>query len=135
MVLVPALAEMAINLSKQFKKNMLGSDLKTVICGAATVSPYLVEEYDKIGVALLPGYGLTESANLVSGNPEAKSKPSSVGLIYDGMEYKVVDGELWLQACLATLDVEEFLSSEVGSESCFGNDIVAVGHGEACADD
>lgn len=97
MVLVPALAEMAINLSKQFKKNMLGSDLKTVICGAATVSPYLVEEYDKIGVALLPGYGLTESANLVSGNPEAKSKPSSVGLIYEGMEYKVVDGELWLK--------------------------------------
>ena len=97
MVLVPALAEMAINLSKQFKKNMLGEDLKTVICGAATVSPYLVEEYDKIGVALLPGYGLTESANLVSGNPEAKSKPSSVGLIYEGMEYKVVEGELWLK--------------------------------------
>ena len=97
MVLVPALAEMAINLSKQFGRNMVGPDLKTIICGAATVSPYLVEEYAKIGVALLPGYGLTESANLVSGNPEAMSKPSSVGLIYEGMEYKVVDGELWLK--------------------------------------
>ncbi|MBE5747822.1 MAG: acyl--CoA ligase [Clostridiales bacterium] len=97
MVLVPALAEMALNLSKQFGRNMLGADLKTIICGAAAVAPYLVREYDKFGVALLPGYGLTESANLVSGNPEALRKADSVGYIYEGMEYKIVDGELWLK--------------------------------------
>lgn len=97
MVLVPALAEMALNLSRQFGRNMWGPDLKTIICGAAPVAPYLVQEYHKIGVTLLPGYGLTESANLVSGNPEALAKPESVGLIYDGMEYKIVDGELWLK--------------------------------------
>ena len=97
MILVPALAEMALNLSAQFGRNMWGPDLKTIICGAAPVAPYLVSEYDKIGVTLLPGYGLTESANLVSGNPESLKKPESVGLIYDGMEYKIVDGELWLK--------------------------------------
>ena len=97
LVLVPALAELALNLSKQFGRNMLGSDVKTIICGASAVAPYLVKEYDKIGIALLPGYGLTESANLVSGNPEALRKPESVGLIYEGMDYKIVDGELWLK--------------------------------------
>ena len=97
LVLVPALAELALNLSKQFGRNMLGKDVKTIICGAAAVAPYLVKEYDKLGVALLPGYGLTESANLVSGNPEALRKPDSVGYIYDGMEHKIVDGELWLK--------------------------------------
>jgi long-chain acyl-CoA synthetase len=97
MVLVPALAEMALNLSRQFGRNMLGEDMKTIICGAAPVAPYLVTEYDKLGIALLPGYGLTESANLVSGNPEALAKPESVGLIYGGIDYKVVDGELWLK--------------------------------------
>ena len=97
MVLVPALAEMALNLSAQFGRNMWGPELKTIICGAAPVAPYLVTEYAKLGVALLPGYGLTESANLVSGNPEALRKPESVGLMYDGMEYKIVDGELWLK--------------------------------------
>ena len=97
MVLVPALAEMALNLSKQFGRNMLGEDMKTIICGAAAVAPYLVKEYDKLGITLLPGYGLTESANLVSGNPEALNKPESVGLIYGGMEYKIVEGELWLK--------------------------------------
>ena len=54
-------------------------------------------KYDKLGIALLPGYGLTESANLVSGNPEALRNPESVGFIYEGMDYKIVDGELWLK--------------------------------------
>ena len=97
MILVPALAEMALNLSKQFGKNMLGEDMKTIICGAAPVPPYLVREYDKFGIQVCPGYGLTESANLVSGNPEALAKPESVGLIYPGMDYKIVEGELWLK--------------------------------------
>ncbi len=97
MVLVPALAEMALNLSIQFGKNMWGGELKTIICGAAPVAPYLIKEYSKLGIVLLPGYGLTESANLVSGNPDALNKPESVGLMYDGMEYKIVDGELWLK--------------------------------------
>ncbi len=97
MVMVPAVAEMALNLSKQFGRKMLGEDMKTIICGAATVPPYLIKEYKAVGVDLLPGYGLTESANLVSGNPDALEKPDSVGFIYGGMDYKIVDGELRLK--------------------------------------
>ncbi len=97
MVLVPALADMALTLSKKFGRNMFGDSLKTIICGAASVPPYLVEEYHKMGVSLYPGYGLTESANLVSGNPENLKKPGSVGLIFPGMEYRIEDGELWLK--------------------------------------
>ena len=97
MVLVPALAEMALTLSKKFGRNMFGDSLKTIICGAASVPPYLVAEYDKLGVTLYPGYGLTESANLVSGNPEPLKKPGSVGLMFPEQEYKIADGELWLK--------------------------------------
>lgn len=97
LVLVPALAEMALNLSKQFGRNMLGDSVKAIICGAAVVAPYLVEEYKNYGIVLYPGYGLTESANLVSGNPESLSKPESVGLPYPNQELKIVDGELWLK--------------------------------------
>lgn len=96
-VAVPAIAEMALNLSRQFGKNMLGEDMKYIICGAAYVAPYLVKEYEKMGIGLCPGYGLTESANLVSGNPEFKDKPDSVGIMYPNQEYKIVDGELWLK--------------------------------------
>ena len=97
LVMVPALAEMALMLSKKFGRNMLGDDLKVIICGAAPVSPYLITAYDKIGVKLLPGYGLTESANLVSGNPENLSKPESVGLPFPNQELRIEKGELWLK--------------------------------------
>lgn len=97
LVVVPALAEMALMLSKKFGRNMLGPDMKYIICGAAAVAPYLVEEYGKLGVALFPGYGLTESANLVSGNPESSRKPESVGLPFPNQELKIENGELLLR--------------------------------------
>ncbi|MBQ6153271.1 MAG: acyl--CoA ligase [Ruminococcus sp.] len=98
LVFVPALAEMSLMLSKKFGKNMLGDSLKYIIAGAAAVSPYLIKEYEtQLGVKLLQGYGLTESANLVSGNPESLRKPDSVGLPYPHQEFKIVDGELWLK--------------------------------------
>ena len=96
-VMVPALAEMALNLSKQFGKNMLGDDLKYIIAGAAHVPQYLIEEYKKLGVEMLAGYGLTESACLVSGNPIPLVKKNSVGHFYPDLEYKIVDDELWLK--------------------------------------
>jgi long-chain acyl-CoA synthetase len=110
LVAVPALAEMALNLSKKFQKNMLGDSLKAIICGAAAVPPYLIREYHKeFGIMLLPGYGLTESANLVSGNPEYLNKSESVGLMYPNQEYKIVDGELLLKG-------RNMMSGYVGEE-------------------
>ncbi len=97
LVSVPAVAEMALALSKKFGRMMLGPDLKTIICGAAAVAPYLISEYETLGVTLLPGYGLTESANLVSGNPECKSRPKSVGIPYPNQELRFENGELWLR--------------------------------------
>lgn len=97
LVLVPALAEMALTLTKQFKRTMWGNSLKYIICGASAVPAHLIYEYKEYGVNLFQGYGLTESANLVSGNPENIDKPASVGPPYPGQELKVVDGELWLK--------------------------------------
>lgn len=97
LVAVPALVEMALGLSRQFGKNMLGEDMKYVICGAAMVPPYLIAEWAKYGTTVLAGYGLTESANLVSGNPDSATNPSSVGYLYPNQEVKIVDGELWLK--------------------------------------
>ncbi len=97
LVSVPAVAEMALALSKKFGRMMLGPDMKYIICGAAAVPSYLVGEYDKLGITLFPGYGLTESANLVSGNPDCKSRPASVGIPYPNQELRFVNGELWLR--------------------------------------
>lgn len=97
LVLVPALAEMLLQLCEKLNRDIFGSSLKVMICGAAAVPQYLVEKYDKRGISLFPGYGLTESANLVSGNPEPLRKPGSVGIPFPDQELKIVDGELWLK--------------------------------------
>lgn len=96
-VTVPAIVELGLNLSKRFNRNMFGADMKTIISGAAPVAPYLVNECAKMGINLCPGYGLTESANLVSGNPESLSKPESVGLPFPNQELRIVNGELWFR--------------------------------------
>ena len=104
LVLVPALAEMALMLSKKFGKNMLGEDMKYIICGAAAVAPYLAEEYAKLGITLFPGYGLTETANLVSGNPEPLKKPDSVGIPYAHQELRIENGELLIKGANMMMD-------------------------------
>jgi len=109
LVAVPALLEMAYGLSKQFGRNMLGDSMKYVIAGAAIVPPYLVREYAKIGISVFPGYGLTESANLVSGNPDSLNRPDSVGLIYPNQEVRFVEGEIWLKGA-------NIMSAYVGEE-------------------
>lgn len=96
-VTVPAIVELGLNLSRRFGRNMFGEDMKTIISGAAPVAPYLVNECAKLGINLCPGYGLTESANLVSGNPESLSKPESVGLPFPNQELRIVNGELWFR--------------------------------------
>lgn len=97
LVTVPALAEMALSLSRKFGRNMLGKDMKYIICGAAMVSPYLIRAYHEQGIEMFAGYGLTESANLVSGNPESLTKPESVGIPYPNQQLRVENGELWLK--------------------------------------
>ena len=97
LVIVPALAELFLNLIKAYGLGFLGGNIKHIICGAANVPPYLILEFNKLGINFCPGYGLTEFANMVSGNPEGVKYPSSVGMLFPDQEAKVVNGELWLK--------------------------------------
>lgn len=97
MILVPALAEMALTLTKQFKRVMWGNSLRYIVCGASAVPAHLITEYKEYGVDLFQGYGLTETSNLVSGNPENIAKPASVGPPYPGQQLRIENDELWIK--------------------------------------
>lgn len=97
LIIVPALAELFLNLIKSQTLGIVGGRLHTIICGSANVPPYLALEYDKLNITFCPGYGLTECANIVSGNPLANKYPDSVGLIFPDQEAKIVNGELYLK--------------------------------------
>lgn len=97
LVLVPGLCEVLLGLTKMYGVNFLGGKMKTIIAGAANVPPRQIEAFDQLGISLLGGYGMTEGANLSSGNADVKTHPTSVGKLYPGQEGKIVDGELWLK--------------------------------------
>ena len=97
LVLVPGLCEVLIGLTKMYGPQFLGGQLKTVISGAANVPPRLLDEFDKFGILLLAGYGMTEGGNLTAGNADVREKPTSVGKIYPEQEVKLVDGEIWFR--------------------------------------
>ena len=80
-----------------YGKPFLGGNLKFIISGAANVPPKLIGEFDELGIQLFAGYGMTEGANLTTGNIDVKERPTSVGKSYPEQELKVVDGELWFR--------------------------------------
>lgn len=97
LVLVPGICDILYGLTKMYGTQFLGGRLKTIIGGAANIPPRLISEFDKLGIDLLVGYGMTEGANLSTGNKDVKTHPTSVGKAYPGQEFKLVDGELWIK--------------------------------------
>lgn len=93
LVVVPGMAEIIVGLTKM-KGKAFSESLKMLIIGAAPVPPRLMREIDALGIGVLAGYGLTEGANLTSGNKNVLEKPDSMGMIYPEQRYKIVDGEL-----------------------------------------
>jgi long-chain acyl-CoA synthetase len=79
-------------------------DLSSLVylgCGAAPLAPQTAAEIERRipGVTVRQGYGLTETAALISTNPAGHEKPGSVGVPIPGAEVRIVDeGERALPA-------------------------------------
>ena len=70
-------------------KKSLGGKIKTFIVGAAAIKPEIVENFFKLGIKVLQGYGLTECSPLVAGNNDFYYKADSCGMPIPGVEYKI----------------------------------------------
>ena len=69
------------------------SSLKVCISGGAPLAAPLREKFeDMTGIRLVEGYGLTESAGVVSANPyQGKRKPGTIGQVIAGTEVLLLD--------------------------------------------
>ena len=56
-----------------------------------------MKAFEAMGVRLLAGYGMTETANLTTGNADTDTHPDSVGKVYPEQEIKFVDDEIWIR--------------------------------------
>lgn len=93
LTLVPGLAEMILSVARIKGKEFL-EGIETIICGGAYCQPKLVKQAKDYGINLLVGYGLTEAANIVSGNVDTDTVPDSIGKVYPGTEVRIQDGEI-----------------------------------------
>jgi long-chain acyl-CoA synthetase len=69
----------------------LGGKLRLVVTGGAPCDPELLEHYGRLGIPFIEGYGLTETAPVLSLNPIDKPKPGTVGKPLPGVEISILD--------------------------------------------
>jgi len=67
----------------------LGGKLRVFICGGAPLDVEIGLFFQRLGIPLLQGYGLTETSPVISGNSLKQNKIGSVGPAIPGVEIKI----------------------------------------------
>ena len=63
-------------------------------CGGAAISESAFEHWQRLGVAVIQGYGLTESSPVICSATPTNAKPGLVGRFVEGWETKIQDQQL-----------------------------------------
>ncbi len=77
---------------------VLGDNLDIIYTGGAYLSPEIQKSYAEFGVEITQGYGMTECSPRICTGKRKSEAPDSVGIIVDGCEVKIVEGEIWVKS-------------------------------------
>ena len=104
------------------------------ISGGAALAPFSEGFFKRLGYAVIQGYGMTETASLISLNHPFRAAEGSVGKILPGREFKLAeDGEIlvrgenvstgyWEQGAIHPLDQQGWLrTGDLGELDAQGN--------------
>jgi len=69
----------------------LGGRFRLTISGGSSLNPKLGKFFDKIGIVILEGYGMTETSPVITANRVGKIKFGTVGQALPGVEIKIAD--------------------------------------------
>ncbi len=70
-------------------QNVMGGHIRVLVSGGAALSDAVYDGFKKLGMTLYQGYGMTETAPVLSVNPYMKSKKGSVGPAVEGVEFRI----------------------------------------------
>ncbi|NNJ71374.1 MAG: AMP-binding protein [Kiritimatiellales bacterium] len=70
-------------------KQSLGGALRLVVSGGAPISPGTLQAWSRLGFCIIEGYGITETAPVLSVNPPGRQRVGTVGLPLDGVEIRI----------------------------------------------
>lgn len=82
---------------KLVKNQVFGKQFHTICSGGAYLNPSYIDMFNKYGITILQGYGMTECAPVISTTVSWNIKKESVGQLIPNCEAKVVDNELWVR--------------------------------------
>lgn len=72
---------------------VFGKNIKWLISGGAYLNPELIDEYEKLGIYLRQGYGMTEAGCRIS-VPDNTASRESVGRVTDVCTVRIQNGEI-----------------------------------------
>lgn len=70
-------------------KQGLGGALRLVVSGAAPISPSTLRAWSRLGIPIVEGYGITETAPVLCVNPLHAPRIGTVGLPIDDVQLKI----------------------------------------------
>ncbi len=80
---------------REAAEKVFGKNISWIAVGGAYVAPSLIDEYEKYGILLRQGYGMTEtSPKITTGDNGNKHKYSSGKLMKSIFDTRIVDGEI-----------------------------------------
>ncbi len=60
-----------------------------ILSGAAPISPELIHWFQKLGIVIREGYGLSENFNVIAMNPKGAIRIGTVGKLFDNQEVRI----------------------------------------------
>lgn len=117
LVVVPMIAEGLVKYARRKAKmsikdekyaeclaDLTGNHLVAIICGGAYLADETIAVFQKAGIKLLNGYGITECSPVVACNLRSKQKRNSVGKVASApyCEVKTLDGEICVKGTIVT---------------------------------
>lgn len=135
--LVPVIAERILNdLSNFYNQNpnisrenvkykLLGPNFKRICIGGAYINPKLKKEFLLFGIEVVCGYGMTETAGVVSSDEGVENRIGSVGAILSCNNVKIVNNEILIKGSNVSegyfKNEEDFVKSHNGEWLCTGD--------------
>lgn len=78
-------------LGRLIKKSLGLGNIRYIVSGGAALPDWVQNGLESLGFPLIQGYGLSESAPLISANPPGNPKNESVGMLIESVEARIVD--------------------------------------------
>lgn len=90
---MPRIYEMFYELARRRRENdlrsLFGDSLRLLVSGGAALDPEVYTAFHEAGIPIHEGYGLTETAPVLTVNPYYKTKRGSVGKPLPGVEIRI----------------------------------------------